>query len=69
MGLADAPLGWRTLVGLAADDGGEELGNRRFEMKLGYGFAVFRDRFTATPEAAVWWSERTRETVLGWRLA
>ena len=68
-GGADALLGRRTLAGLAANDDGGELANRRFELKLGYGFAVIGDRFTATPEAGLGWSERERETVLGWRLA
>ena len=68
-GGADALLGRRTLGGLSANDDGEELENRRFEMKLGYGFAVFGDRFTSTPQARLGWSESARETVLGWRLA
>ena len=68
-GGAEALLGRTTLEGLAANDDGEELANRRFEMKLGYGFAVFGDRYTSTPEIGLGWSESERETVLGWRLA
>ena len=68
-GGADALLGRRTLAGLAANDDGDELANRRFEMKLGYGFAVFGDRYTSTPQAGLGWSQSVREAVLGWRLA
>ena len=68
-GGAEALLGRPTLAGLAANDDGDELANRRFEMKLGYGFAVFGDRFTSTPEAGLGWSDSVHETVLGWRLA
>ena len=68
-GGADALLGRRTLTGLAANDDSDELANRRFEMKLGYGFAVFGDRYTSTPQAGLGWSPSVRETVLGWRLA
>ena len=39
-----------TLEGLAANDDGDVLGRRRLEASLGYGFAVFRDRYTTTPE-------------------
>ena len=38
-------------------------------MRLGYGFAVFGDRFTATPEAGLGLSGGQREYSLGWRLA
>ncbi len=68
-GGVDALLGQHRLAGLAANDDGDELERRRFEMKLGYGFAVFGDRYTSTPEAGLSWSESMRETVLGWRLA
>ncbi len=68
-GGADALLGRRTLAGLAPHDDGEEFANRRFEMTLGYGFAVFGDEFTVTPGLGLGWSERVRETVLGLRLA
>ena len=52
-GGVDALLGRRTLAGLAANDngdGGDELENRRLELRLGYGFSAFEDRFTSTPE-------------------
>ena len=46
----DALLGRTTLAGLAANDNGDELENRRLELKLGYGLPAFGDRFTSTPE-------------------
>ena len=52
-GGADALLGRTTLAGLAANDPGNELDRRRLELKLGYGFGAFDDRFTATPEVGL----------------
>ena len=63
----DALLGHRHLEGLGAGDEGG-LGARRLELKAGYGFAVFGDRFTATPQARLGLSESQRELGLGWRL-
>ena len=68
-GGADALLGRETLESLAANDDGDELGNRRLELKMGYGYGVFGDRFTATPEAGLGLSNGQREVSLGWRLA
>ena len=48
-GGADALLGRQTLADLAANDDGFE--SRRLELKLGYGFPAFDDRFTSTPGA------------------
>ncbi len=67
-GGSHALLGHRHLGGLGASDGGDELANRRLDLKLGYGFAVFGDRFTATPEAGLGLSNGHREYTLGWRL-
>ena len=67
-GGADALLGRTTLEDLAANDDGDELDRRRRELRLGYGFAGFGNRFTSTPEVGLGWSESVRETVLGWRL-
>ena len=64
----DALLGRGTLDGLAANDGGDGLDSRRLELEMGYGFGVFGDRFTATPQAALALSDRHREVRLGWRL-
>ena len=64
----DALLGRGTLEGLAANDDGSGLENRRLELKMGYGFGVFGDRFTATPEAGLGLSNGQREMSLGWRL-
>ena len=64
----DALLGRGTLEGLAANDDGNGLGNRRLDLKLGYGVGVFGDRFTATPEAGLGLSDGHREVSLGWRL-
>ena len=59
-GGADALLSRTTLDGLAANDngGGDDLKSRRLELKLGYGFSAFGDRFTLTPEAGVGLSDR-----------
>ena len=54
--------------GLAAGDGPGELGNRRLEARFGHGFAVFSDRFTLTPEAAVGLTDTGRDYRVGWRL-
>ncbi len=76
-GGADALLGQRHLGGLAAIDNGagagngsgaDDLENRRLELKLGYGFSAFQDRFTSTPEAGLGLSSGRREYALGWRL-
>ena len=65
----DALLGRETLAGLAAtDNGGDDLGNRRLNVGIGYGFAAFGDRFTATPELGLGLSQGRREYSLGWRL-
>ena len=64
----DALLGRGTLEGLAANDGGAELDNRRLELKMGYGFGVFAGRFTATPEAGLGLSDGHREVSIGGRL-
>ena len=60
--------GHRHLGGLAANDDGGELGNRLLEARLGYGYGVFGERFTATPEARLGLSDSHRELSLGWRL-
>ena len=67
-GGVDALLGRDTLAGLAANDDGDELDRRRLEVKLGYGFPAFGDRFTATPEVGVGLSDSGRDYSLGWRL-
>ena len=69
-GGADALLGQRHLGGLAANDNGsgDDLANRRLELRLGYGFPAFGDRFTSTPELGLGLSTGRREYSLGWRL-
>ena len=67
----DALLQRGTMTGLAANDnngGGDDLANRRFEMKLGYGLPASGDRFTATPEAGAGLWNGGRDYSLGWRL-
>ena len=64
----DALLGRDTLAGLAANDNGDELENRRLELKLGYGLSALGDRFTSTPELGVGLSNGGRDYSLGWRL-
>ena len=66
-GGADALLGRTTLAGLAANDDGDELERRRMEVKLGYGFGAFGNRFTSTPEAGFGMSEGHRDYSLAWR--
>ena len=67
-GGAEALLGQRHLAGLAADDGVNELANRRLELRLGYGFGVMKDRFTLTPEFGLGLAEGSRDYRLGWLL-
>ncbi len=70
-GGADALLGQRQLGALAANDngaGGDDLANRRLELRFGYGFSAFGDRFTSTPELGLGLSNGHREYTLGWRL-
>ena len=67
-GGAHALLGQRHLDGLAANDDGDELASRRLELRMGYGFSAFGDRFTATPELGLGLSNGHREYTLGWRL-
>ena len=64
----DALLGRTTLAGLAANDNGDELQQRRLEARFGYGFRAFGDRFTATPEIVLGLSNAGRDYSLGWRL-
>ena len=64
----DALLGRATLEGLAANDGGADLDNGLLELRMGYGFGVFGDRFTATPQAGFGLSDEHREYRLGWWL-
>ena len=62
-------LSRRTLEGLAANDGGGDLQRRRLEATLGYGFPLFGDRFTGTPEVGVGLSNADRDYRVGWRFA
>ena len=64
----DALLGRTTLDGLAAADDVDDLANRRFEIRLGYGLPVFGDRFTMMSEAGFGHSSPNRDYSLGWRL-
>lgn len=67
-GGVDALFRQRTLEGLAANDDGDEFERRQLELKLGYGFGVFGDGFTWTPELGFGMSEGHREYSFGWRL-
>ena len=67
-GGADALLGRETLAGLTANDNGDEMAQRRFEARFGYGFYAFGDRFTSTPEISFNLSNTDRDYSLGWRL-
>ncbi len=59
-------LGHATLASLAAPDA---LDSRRLDVRAGYGFAAFGDRFTATAELGLALEPERREYRLGWRLA
>ena len=67
-GGAHALLGRTTLAGLGAQDDGA-LDARRLDARIGYGFAVFDDRYTAIPELGLGLTDAGRELRLGWRLA
>ena len=67
-GGASALLGRETLAGLAANDNGDEMAQRRFEARFGYGFSAFGDGFTSTPESGFGLSDTGRDYSLGWRL-
>ena len=67
-GGASALLGRRTLSALAANDDGDPLEGRSLEVRFGYGFAVFGDRFTASPEVGFGMSNGRQECSLGWVL-
>ena len=54
------------LDGLAAN--GNSGGSRRLEGRIGYGLAVYGDRFTGTPEIGFGLSDSGRDYSLGWRL-
>ena len=66
-GGVDALLGQRTLAGLGAEDD-DERALRRLEMRVGYGLPAFDQRFTATPELALGFSDDTRDLSAGVRL-
>lgn len=53
----------------AANDDKGALGQRRLEVRLGYGIAHFEGRYTGTPSIGLGLSEAEREVILGWRLA
>ena len=67
-GGTDALLGRTTLTGLAANDNGHGLQQRRLEARFGYGFPAIGRRFTATPEIVLGLSNAGRDYSLGWRL-
>ena len=67
-GGVDALLARGTMAGLAANDNGDALRQRRLEVRLGYGLPAFAGRFTATPEIGFGLSETHREYSLGWRI-
>ena len=62
----DALLGRTTL---AAHDDDDELQSRRLELRFGYGFSAFSDRFASVPEIGIGLSDGTCDYSLGWRLA
>ena len=55
-------------AGLAAANG-NAVPSRRLDGEVGYGMAVFENRFTGTPHVGFGFSEAARELRMGWRLA
>ena len=55
-------------AGLAAANGGAAP-SRRLDGEVGYGMAVWGDRFTGTPHVGFGMSDTAREVRMGWRLA
>ena len=55
-------------AGLAAANG-DALPSSRLDGEVGYGMAVFENRFTGTPHVGFGFSEAARELRMGWRLA
>ena len=53
--------------GIAPDGAGFEA-EQRLDAELGYGLAMFGDRFTGTPHGGLTLSQAAREYRLGWRL-
>ena len=51
-----------------ANDNGNNPGGHHFEARFGYGFAMFGDRFTGTPEVGMSLSEEVREVSLAIQL-
>ena len=66
-GGAEALLERQSLAGLGAQDD-NELSARRLDARIGYGFGVLDDRFTAVSELGLGLSDTNREVRLGWRL-
>ena len=66
-GGADALLGRGHLDGLAANDDGAGLGQRRLEARLRYGLALFGGAVIGTPELGLGFSDAGRDYRLGWR--
>ena len=62
----DALFSREAMDGLGAN--GNSGGNQRLEGRIGYGLAVFGDRFTGTPEIGFGLSDSGRDYSLGWRL-
>ena len=68
-GGADDLLSRITLEGLTANDtSGNDHLNQRLEVKFGYGFLAFGDRFTLTPELGLGLYDSGRDYRIGWRL-
>ena len=55
-------------AGLAAANG-NAVPSQRLDGEVGYGMAVFENRFTGTPHVGFGFSEAARELRMGWRLA
>ena len=68
-GGADALLSDVTLEGLAANDtSGNNDVNQSLDLQFGYGFPLFGDRFTFTPQLGLGFGDSGRDYRIGWSL-
>ena len=64
----EALFGRDTMAGLSEAEDSDDTLARRLELNLGYGLPAFGNRFTATPELGLGFSDTERRYRLGWRL-
>jgi len=67
-GAGGADALWREELPKGAGAGGRADAPGRLEGEIGYGMAMFGDRFTGTPNAGFGFSDAARDWRIGWRL-